>query len=498
MPGNQPHAVLRFDAGINIGGGHAVRCLALADDLAHAGWRCSLAIGPETLAAVPGITRSDHAYIEVTPSSSWLDSAFSDPAPELIVVDHYGIGADEETDYGRHSRVAVFDDLANRPHNANILLDPTPGRTADDYKGLTPDHAVLCLGPSFAILRRQFRTQRTNALSRDTPPSAERILIAAGATDAGSVTALALAAGAQALPAAEIDVVLGALAPTRDDIQNMAQEIGPRVHVHIDVTDMATLMGKADFAIGAAGSSAFERCALGLPTIMIQTADNQQFIATALAQAGAARIVQLKQARDVDGFAETLRQFGHDHQTRHTMKHAASALCDGAGTIRFQLALLPDISSRNDSTIRLRLAEADDSDLLLSWQNVPETREFARNPTIPSAREHATWFEAKRNDPNCVLALVTEDGIAAGMLRLDPVHDDKNTNAFEVSILTSPTHKRRGIAAAALAYARNLVPGATLHAEVLADNAPSHGLFRAAGYERIAEGAYRNAPRETL
>lgn len=494
MTGNHPHAVLRFDAGPQIGGGHAVRCLALADDLARAGWRCTLAIDPETRDAVPDIGRSPHARIAADMSSSWLDRRFSDTPPDLIVVDHYGINADEETAYGAYSRVAVFDDLANRPHNADILLDPTPGRTDAAYSGLTPAHTVLCVGPSFAILRRQFRAQRPAALDRDTPPTAERILIAAGATDAGNVTASALTATAKALPAAEIDVVLGALAPTRQEIETIAGEIGSRVHVHIDVSDMAGLMGKADFVIGAAGSSAFERCALGRPTIMIQTADNQKFIASALARAGAAHIVDLTDARKLDGFAETIRQFGQDQPRRHRMAHAAAMLCDGAGTVRFRLTLLPDISGRNGATIRLRLAEAGDCDRLLAWQRDPQTRRFARNPAPPKAQEHAAWFAAKRNDPDSILAIVTEDGSAAGMLRVDPVPDDGLARTFEVSILTAPTHKRRGIAAAALAHARKLVPGALLRAEVLADNAASHALFQAAGYERIAETMYQNAP----
>lgn len=496
MTGNHPHAVLRFDASPHIGGGHAVRCLALADDLARVGWRCSLAIGPETLDAVPGIGRSIHARVPADMSSSWLDDMFSDAPPDLIVVDHYGIDADEETAYGQRSRVAVFDDLADRPHNADVLLDPTPGRTDEDYRALTPNHAVLCLGPSFAILRRQFREQRPHALSRDTPPSAERILIAAGATDAGGVTALALSAAAKAMPDAEIDVVLGALAPTRKEVESIAQQVGSRVRVHVDVSDMAEMMGTADFVIGAAGSSAFERCALGLPTIMIQTADNQQFIAAALAQAGAATIVQLQDTHDLDGFAKTISQFGHDQKLRHTMTHAAATLCDGAGTVRFRLALLPDIPGHNDKTIRLRLAGPDDSDLLLAWQSDPETRKFARNPEIPNPREHAAWFEAKRNDPDSILAIVTEDGTPAGMLRLDRVGNDNAAITFEVSILTAPTHKRRGIAAGALAHARNLVPGVTLRAEVLTDNAASHALFQAAGYKRISATMYQNASAE--
>lgn len=496
MTGNHPHAVLRFDAGPHIGGGHAVRCLALADDLARAGWRCSLAIGPETLDAVPDIGRSAHARIAADMSSSWLDDTCSDVPPDLIVVDHYGIDADEETAYGQRSRVAVFDDLADRPHNADVLLDPTPGRTDEDYRTLTPNHAVLCLGPSFAILRRQFREQRPHALSRDTPPSAERILIAAGATDAGGVTALALSAAAKAMPDAEIDVVLGALAPTREDVENIARQIGSRAHVHVDVSDMAEMIGTADFVIGAAGSSAFERCALGRPTIMIQTADNQQFIAAALEQAGAATIIQLQDARDLGGFAKSIRQFGQDQQRRRAMSRAAAALCDGAGTVRFQLALLPDIPGRDNRIIRLRLAGPDDSDLLLAWQSDPETRRFARNPKTPDAQEHTAWFEAKRNDPDSILTIVTEDGIAAGMLRLDLVRKDNITKTFEVSILTSPAHKRRGIAAGALEHARKLVPGATLRAEVLADNAASHALFQAAGYKRITETMYQNTPEE--
>ena len=211
----------------------------------------------------------------------------------LLVVDHYGRGAAFE--HGCRpwaATILVIDDLADRRHCVDRLLDQTHGREEADYRLLTGPDCRLLLGARFALLRPQFQAYRPGALARrgsDGP--AQRLLVSFGATDSGGATMLALQGVALGCPGLQVDVVVGSFSRNRDEIDHLAARLSPAVTVHRSVSDMASLMTDADFAIGAAGGTSWERCCLGLPTLVVVTADNQRDIARSLAAAGAIDLV---------------------------------------------------------------------------------------------------------------------------------------------------------------------------------------------------------------
>jgi spore coat polysaccharide biosynthesis predicted glycosyltransferase SpsG/RimJ/RimL family protein N-acetyltransferase len=128
--------------------------------------------------------------------------------------------------------------------------------------------------------------------------------------------------------------------------------------------------------------------------------------------------------------------------------------------------------------VRLRPATRDDGPVMLAWQQDPRTRRHFRNPAPPTAAEHSAWLERRLTDPAGALWMIEAAGAPAGVVRLDAA----GPGAFEVAILVDPARHRRGIGAAALAFARAAAPAAELRAEVLAGNDASHALFRRAGY----------------
>lgn len=491
-------AILRFDASPAIGGGHAVRCLALADALTLSDWRCHLVVRPATASITPEIATAGHDVIVLGDDEASEPDQIAVLGPaDLLVVDHYQRDAEFETACRQFvRRILVFDDLADRRHDCDLLLDPTPGRQSEDYAGLVPTNCRMLVGPAYAVLRPQFLAKRATARARrNSDQPVRRVLISAGAVDATNLTGRAIEAVVDVLPAAAVDVVLGAQAPNLDAIRRQVAALDQPIAVHVAVRDMAPLMEMADVAIGAAGASSLERCALGLPTLMVVTADNQRLLARNSAAAGAAILVGEDRDIDARALAMRLRQFCEDPPRRRAMAKVAAELCDARGTLRMLLALLPSVLARDGYPARLRLATAADEAIMLTWQRHPETRKFARVRDVPTPEGHHAWLASRLDDPKCILTVIEHDGAPAGVLRLDRQHGTDHSPTFEISILVAPGKHRQGLGRLALSLARGLVPGADLIAEVHPENTASTALFRAAEYVKGRDGRYRDCHR---
>jgi UDP-2,4-diacetamido-2,4,6-trideoxy-beta-L-altropyranose hydrolase len=153
------------------------------------------------------------------------------------------------------------------------------------------------------------------------------------------------------------------------------------------------------------------------------------------------------------------------------------------------LAAIGPVPARSNKSARLRLASLDDEAWLLALQRKPETRRFANDPAAPSADDHHRWLDATLSDPQRLLTIVEVEGRRAAMLRLD-----SGVDADRINIAVDPNYHRQGIGAAALELAARLLPGRTLEAEILSENAASLALFLGAGYRRDGERLFRRGP----
>jgi UDP-2,4-diacetamido-2,4,6-trideoxy-beta-L-altropyranose hydrolase len=464
-----------------------MRCLTLADTLNEAGWRCALAVRPGTFDTVPGLAQSGHdtfALDEPAPSEPAALAARWPQGCDLLVADHYGRDAAWEL---------AIDDLADREHDCDVLLDQNLGRKADDYEGLVPPTCRLLMGPEYALLRPQFAAARAAALARRKGRSeVERILMNLGATDPQNATGMVLEGIKRSGIKADLDVVLGAGAPHLEEVRALAENLPQPTRVHVDARDVAPLMAAADLAIGAAGTSSWERCCLGLPSLLVVIADNQRTAAAALEAAGAARLVGWHADCDAVAVAAQISSLVAAPEARARMSARAAEVCDGRGSLRALMALLPPEPAAEGVPVTLRLASSGDSDIMFTWQSDERTRRFARTPEPPSLEEHETWLRSCLADPQRILALILHDEAPAGMLRLDRLTTAGRPDEYEVSIVIAPDKYRRGIATAALALGRKLLPRARLYAEVLPDNEASHALFRRAGFRMLDPGRYLN------
>lgn len=328
-------AFLRADASKALGGGHIFRCLTLADALAESGWRCTFVCKPETREVVPALGRSRHEIIDLHgPDESCFLRALRTTDADLLVVDHYGLDTGLEAACRPWvRRILVIDDGPNRAHDCDILLDQNLGANPSAYHGHVPGRCHLLLGPSFALLRPQFSTARDGALKRHlTKRPVQRLLISLGAADPARLASRVVAATA-GLPL-EIDVVLDSTGTQEQAIRELASRLGLSVRVHVDVTDMAALMSAADLAVGAGGSTSWERCCLGLPSLIVVLADNQRDIAASLDRAGAALDLGTAETLTNEKLTAALQMLYQDKTRRSAMAERAAAICDGDGTRR--------------------------------------------------------------------------------------------------------------------------------------------------------------------
>lgn len=346
---NSPHIAWRVDASTTLGSGHVMRGLTLAAALRARGARihfvCQSLPGHlgdriraegHGLSLLPaGLPAAEDAQASMVALGAWGEPT------NLLVVDHYALDAAWEQPLRQQvPHLAVIDDLANRPHQADLLLDPNLGRQSSDYDDLLPPACQRLIGPDAALLRPGFAAARPASLARRSQGTLHHLLISMGGADPQDATARCLRALAGgALPAkARITVVLGALADSADRVARAAATLPWPTQVLNDVADMAPLLASADLAIGAAGGSAWERCCLGLPTLLLVLADNQQAGQAALVTAGAG--LSLGTPDDLPRSLPAALQAVAPPGALNALSQRAAALCDGGGAERVAEALL--------------------------------------------------------------------------------------------------------------------------------------------------------------
>lgn len=339
------NVLIRVDASVDIGTGHLMRCLTLANALRargshvefvcreHEGHLCervaaerfSVCRLPAPPRAPSGIALDDYAAwlgVSQEVDAEQTRACRPDDAPraDWLVVDHYGLDTAWETRVGGLAKhLLVIDDMANRRHICDLLLDQNLNRSPEQrYRPLVPAGCRLLLGPRYALLREEFSIAAQQLGSRS--GNVARVLVFFGGTDpSGETMKTCRALGAVVPDAVSVDVVVGAANPDRQEIERFCNA-DPRFRYHLQISNMAELIRDADLAIGAGGTTTWERTFLGLPAVTIAVAENQVSGTEALAAEGA--IVYLGTAdavtekriavsvRDMLSRPETLRVMG--------------------------------------------------------------------------------------------------------------------------------------------------------------------------------------------
>ena len=511
--------LIRCDASLLIGSGHVMRCRTLARELqrhaAEVWFLCRrqpgdlinllepefavLALPEQPLARCDGLEGRD-LY------SGWLGCTQEQDAAQClevlakaginsaswIVADHYGLDARWEAQLlaglagsDAAPKHLVIDDLADRPHQADLLLDQNffGEATEQRHQDLVPPQCRQLLGPHYALLGPEYTQLHPLVVPRT---ELRRVLVFFGGVDPDNLCGRALEALMDpALADLAVDVVLGLQSPHR---QAVAELVASRPHttLHGPLPSLAGLIARADLAIGAGGATTWERACLRLPSLVVAIAANQRPFSEALDQAGHLQLLGV----GASVTAEQIRSALLARMTEPKPEKAAPALTDGWGALRLSMAMLGP-----QGAISLRPATAADEALLLHWANDPQVRANSFSPEPIAPDDHHQWFKKGLTDPNRLLLIATTaDGCPIGQIRFDRQESSGHAAASEVKLGLSLDRCARGHGLAAelvrlglQAMEQRWGPAVEAVAEVLSSNTVSNACFARVGFTSDAE-----------
>ena len=503
--------IIRADASIHIGSGHIMRCLVLAEKLRKQGHDIYFASRPQPGDLVQLVQDKGFTVYELnTPNQwevphnnsdykAWLQTSWQEDAQnllqkvdnvDLVIVDHYGIGADWELFVKKALSCKIFaiDDLL-RAHQADLVLDQTLLRTSNQYQFLNPNSMILA-GCDFCLLNPLFVNYRNKSLQskpRSLSIESSKVLISMGGIDQPNATLKVLEAlSSTTTKKPSVTVLLSPRAPHYKAINQFASQHKDWV-LHIDFIDnMAKLMTEHNVAIGAPGTTSWERACLGIPSIIIPLAENQQEISKQLVHTGAAIKVELSeiQKRLIPSYQKMIEQWEKMHSIN-------LSICDGLGIYRTTQAI-NELENGTSHSIALRVASQSDIKQVYEWQLLPQTRQYALIKKLPTWIEHEQWMKNKLTQKMdyfyIVESLLNRDKI--GVVRLDKEEDE----LYILSIFIDPDCFNKGFAKKALNYIDLLHPEITIKVIVLEENKASQLLFVAAGYSRISSTRFIRYP----
>lgn len=356
--------ILRTDSSNKIGSGHLMRCLALAEALNEEGHKVDFICRDLegnlidlinkrgfNCIVLPSLKEEVELDREV-PNSCWLETswkndleqtkrAFRTLAPvDWIIVDHYALDYKWEAGVRELTKkIMVIDDLADRKHDCDLLLDQNffvnfQGR----YKELVPKNCKLILGPEFALLRKEFTEVRKSLRQRE--KEIKRILVFFGGVDPTNETEKAIIA-IEKINNRDIfvDVVVGSSNPHKDRIKELCSK-KLNTKFYCQVQNMAQIMNEADLAIGGGGTTISERACLGLPSLVMAVAENQKPIVKELDNLGI--LLSLGWCKDVkvEDLKNSINSIMSNPVKYQSLSRKSAALVDGKGLERIVANLI--------------------------------------------------------------------------------------------------------------------------------------------------------------
>lgn len=490
------NVAFRVDVSADIGTGHLMRCLALADVLRNRGAH-TIFVSRHMLTTLKDLlTQRGHGFIQLIqeqtfdatdelPHAQWLGTsqiedarqtvaALSDRHWDLLVIDHYSLDHRWECVLKPVvDRICVIDDLADRRHDCDVLLDQNLyADMATRYADKVPPHCRLLLGPRYALLREEFSAARSQAVIRN--GTVKRLLVFFGGVDRENHTAVALAAIEKAgIVDLHVDVVIGMQHPFRAEIEATCKK--GEYQCHVQTSRMAELMVAADMSIGAGGGATWERCCLGLPTFALCTANNQRRQIDDAARDGLLYSPSID-ILDVATIADHLRAFVQNPALREFISRHGLYTVDGSGMRRVAGCL-------GVSGIELRPAVVSDSENLFAWRNHSSIRNVSRDSEPIVWADHQRWLASVLISPVRDLLIGFCESSAVGVVRFDI-----SGTVAEISIYVVPDVAQPGLGSELLRNAEAWLvknrPGVNaIRAHVLGGNLRSERLFLGAGYQ---------------
>ena len=329
---------IRADASSLIGSGHVMRCLTLAQRLRKEQNAKVIFIMRNLSGNLIDVVRKQRFAVFVLPPADedykldgyglWLTVPMEVDAQQTIevlqhylqehdcdvadrlIVDSYALDEQWERMLRPYCReIMVIDDLANRRHDCDILLDQNFYLNKDvRYVGLVPEHCKMLLGPEHALLREEFYEAKKHFRKRD--GTIKNILVFYGGSDLTNETEKAIEALVQLHDEGynfTADIIIGVSNSRREKIEKICSKYN-FLHYYCQVSNMAEFMNKADLMLGAGGSTTWERLYMELPALVTAVAENQIQGCEDCSQAGIIEYLGINDDVRVDTILEALHK----------------------------------------------------------------------------------------------------------------------------------------------------------------------------------------------
>lgn len=488
----------RTDASIKIGTGHVIRCLTLADALKEQGALCIficrehkghlidlikskgyevIGLPLEYDASVDGYDLAHAQWLGCSQLEDAKQSieALSSRSIDWLIVDHYALDYRWESELLPFvKKILVIDDLADRKHQCHILLDQNLGKTAAQYQTLVPENCALLLGPKYALLQAPYANLHPRTPPRVAP--VKSMLLYFGGSDLHDLTGMATQAFIQlGRPDIEFNIVLGSSYGYEARLQKTIQGCS-NVKLYKNTPSLAPLLLQADIAIGAGGSSSWERCCLGLPALIVTLAANQIPIAHALNTDNLAKWIGNHDCVSSEIIQKALIEvLSHDDEIEAWSRRCLQ-ITNGQGTKILSEYLLLS----KDTQLQARLVTLTDEVLLLEWANDPMVRKNSFNSASITLDQHKKWFYKKLQQVEiCKLYIIeTQSGLPIGQVRFE---FEDNKEHWRINYALAPAARHNGLGKRILETALDAMRGENHHrffGEVLLENMASVSVFR--------------------
>jgi UDP-2,4-diacetamido-2,4,6-trideoxy-beta-L-altropyranose hydrolase len=421
-----------------MGTGHVMRCFALAQAWQDAGGRTVFVIAEAAPAVRERLVAENMEVVPLDVTAGGEDDARKVTelalrhAAAWVVVDGYQFGADYQRQLKAVGLKLLFvDDNGHAGHYCADLVLNQNAHAQESFYQDREAYTQLLLGSRYALLRREFA--RWHDWKREIVPVGRRVLVTMGGGDPDNVTSRVIEAlarlGAQGL---ETTVVIGGSNPHSESLGRLAARYGDSVKLQRDVSNMPELMMWADVAISAAGTTCWEICALGLPAILIDLAENQRPVAEELNRRGCGIHLDNENGVSAEEIAAAVGALLLSRDTRLAVSERARTLCDGRGASRVASLL-------QRRKISVRPAGPEDVRLLWEWASDSSVRIGSFSTASIPWEQHASWFNRKLQDGQCrILIGMDSANNPVGQIRFD------KTGGLEAEIDVSIALERRG------------------------------------------------------
>jgi len=497
----------RVDSSSEIGTGHFARCSTLAEALRSQG--ADVTILSRTLVGDDfkflessgfevirlNVSRSTDRGMrhDDSPNMTWRNSiqeedfCLSDKALsqktnfDWLVIDHYGIDSQWESRMRKCTkRIMVIDDLANRKHDCDFLLDQNYyPNSISRYTNLVPNQCRMALGTGYALLDPRYAELRNNI--KPLRESVKRIVVYFGGSAYKHLYELTIKAF-QALQnnELELDIVLGQDGSNRLEIEKLIKE-SDNIRIHAGLPSLAPLLKHADLCIGGAGTTTWERCCLGLPTIVVTIARNQEELAKALHHDGLIDWIGDEDSVTSKDILKAIKSA--DNQiSRLDMSQKCRDLVDGLGLHRIVAAM----RIQNDTDLKIRPTTEIDERNYFRWVNDPDVKKFSFSGGAISKLEHRRWFR-QRLGSSATKLFICEIGeapaITIGQVRFEQFNEEWRIN-FSLDRAFRGLGLGKRLLDLSIQTLQDQIPECKLVAEVKAENWRSAHIFENLGFSR--------------